>query len=80
LIWGVAFLPAYAPSVRAIMAELLKASPVGKIIFTSDYQFGPRVRRYKRPLTLERFWELYDARKLHMNALYPLHLSDRKRP
>ena len=66
------FLPAFAPSVRMILAELLNASPVGKVVFTSDYQFGPKVRHYKRPLTLARFWELHNARKLHMNALYPL--------
>lgn len=69
---GIYFLPAFAPSVRMILAELLNASPVGKVVFTSDYQFGPKVRRYKRSLTLERFWELHDTRKLHMNALYPL--------
>jgi len=73
LIWGVHFLPIYAPYVRKILEELLKASPEGHAVFTSDYQFGPRRRRYKRPLSLDRFWELHDANKLHMNALYPLH-------
>ena len=72
------FLPEFRPSIQAILAELLKASPVGKLLFTSDYQFGPPVRRYKRPLTLEQFWERHDTRKLRMNALYRLYRPARQ--
>jgi len=67
------FLPEYAPAVYALLETLLEASPVGQILFTSDYQFGPDGRLYRKPFTLEQFWALHDADKLHLNALYPLH-------
>jgi hypothetical protein len=52
------------------MENLLDESPAGRLIFTSDYQFGPSMRRYKKPITLDRFWELHDAHHLRINALY----------
>lgn len=61
-----------APYIKKLLEVLLQASPVHRLIFTSDYQFGPRVKRYKRPFTLTKFWEAHDAEKLHLNALYPL--------
>ena len=66
------FAPEFAPSVRVLLEQLLSASPSSKVLFTSDYQFGPNAKRYKRPLALERFWQLHDEKKLSMNALYPL--------
>ena len=64
----------FVPFVKVLLAQLLKSSPVGKVIFTSDYQFGPNVKRYKRPITLETFWQQHDENKLRMNALYQLKL------
>jgi len=72
LIKNLRFLPEYAPSVYALLETLLEASPRGQVLFTSDYQFGPR-RRYQRPMKLDKFWALHDAGRLHMNALYPLY-------
>lgn len=72
LISDLRFLPEYAPSIHALLETLLEASPVGQVLFTSDYQFGPR-RRYQRPMKLEMFWALHDADRLHMNVLYPLY-------
>jgi len=66
------FLPEYAPAVHALLETLLESSPIGQVLFTSDYQFGPR-RRYQRPMKLEKFWALHDADRLHLNALYPLY-------
>lgn len=64
----------FVPSIRVLVEQLLAASPTGKVLFTSDYQFGPDAKRYKRSLTLERFWQHHDEKKLKMNALYPLKL------
>ena len=72
LIKNLRFLPEYAPAVYSLLETLLTASPVRQVLFTSDYQFGPKRRLYKEPLTLEQFWALHDADRLHMNALYPL--------
>lgn len=66
------FKPEYVPVVSRILNELLDASPSGQVLFTSDYQYGPKRRRYRRPIRISRFWELHKAGKLWANALYPL--------
>lgn len=67
------FKPRYATGIRMLLQKLLEASPKGKLLFTSDYQFGPsKVRRYKQPLTLETFWQRHDAGQLWVNASFPL--------
>jgi hypothetical protein len=62
----------YSPYIKQMLQELLEASPIKRLVFTSDYQFGPDEKRYKRPITLARFWEIHDAKKLRVNALYPI--------
>lgn len=69
---GIHFKPEYVPHVRRLLCELLAASPEERLLFTSDYQFGPKMRRYRRPLTLETFWKRHGTKRLHTNALYPL--------
>lgn len=64
------FQPRYALYIAAILGQLLSASPEKRLYFTSDYQFGPRVRRMKRPVTLRAFWERHDARKLRTNTSF----------
>jgi hypothetical protein len=60
----------FVPHVQHLLRELLAASPEGELLFTSDYQFGPVVRRYRRPLTLKTFWRRHEAWRLRANALY----------
>ena len=62
----------YAPYIKKLLEVLLQSSPIHRLVFTSDYQFGPDVRRYKRPRTIDKFWETHDEGKLRFNALYPL--------
>ena len=69
------FKPEYVPDIQRILSELLVASPEGKALFTSDYQYGPNRRRYKRPISLDKFWALHAAGKLWANALYPIVLN-----
>ena len=65
------FLPQFLPEIQSLFADLLEASPVHTLIFSSDYQFGPsKIRRYKRPLTYEKFWQKHDAEELWLNARY----------
>ena len=66
------FKPEYVADVNHILTQLLTASPQGEVLFTSDYQYGPDAKRYKRPLTLDRFWALHAEGKLLANALYLL--------
>lgn len=66
------FKPRYVPYVQRLLRELLAASPEGRLLFTRDYPFGPKTRRYQRPLTRSTFWKRHAARRLHTNALYPI--------
>ncbi len=66
------FKPEFRGHVRRLLEDLLGSSPEGKLVFTSDYQFGPSPRRYRRPRTLDEFWELHDTGRLRANALYVL--------
>ena len=63
-------LPSFIPEVKQLMADLLSASSVQQLVFSSDHQFGPTIRRYQRPLKYETFWRKHDAGKLRLNALY----------
>jgi hypothetical protein len=66
------FKPEYVPPVGRILSELLAASPQRRLVFTSDYQFGPDAKRFKRPVRISRFWELHMAGRLRANTLYSL--------
>ncbi len=67
------FLPKFIPEVRQLLTDLLEASPIRALIFSSDYQFGPDARRYPRPLKHEMFWRKHDSEKLWLNARYFIH-------
>ena len=66
------FSPEYVLCIKVLLEQLLAASPGNRVLFTSDYQFGPDAKIHQRPVTLEEFWRLHDDKKLQMNALYPL--------
>ena len=63
------FFPKFRNELKIMLEVLLEQSPVGKLIFTSDYQFGPKPRKYKRPLTLDSFWRKHDSVQLPTNSL-----------
>lgn len=72
-VWNIVYFKIeFVPFIKMFLAQLLQNSPVGKVIFTSDYQFGPNEKRYKRVITLDMFWQLHDKNKLKLNALYQL--------
>jgi hypothetical protein len=57
-------------SLHILLEWLLQQSPPGRILFTTDWQFGPD-GAYRAPtLTLPAFWELHDSRNLRLNAAY----------
>ena len=62
-------------AVRLLMEKLLQASPSGRLVFTSDHQFGPPVAKRFAEVRLEEFWDAHDAKQLRMNALYPVAIS-----
>jgi hypothetical protein len=66
------FRPEFIPSVRELLKSLLESSPVNRLLFTSDYQFGPK-RPYRSPaVTLDEFWSLHHSRALRLNGAYPI--------
>jgi hypothetical protein len=62
----------FAPAVSELLASLMGSSPVNQLLFTSDYQFGPKRPHRSPPVTLTEFWSLHDSRKLRLNGAYPI--------
>ena len=66
------FAPDYRIAAQSLLAELMAGSPVHRLLFTSDWQFGPEWTRREPAVTLDEFWRLHDARRVLLNALYPM--------
>jgi hypothetical protein len=66
------FAAEYRAAAEALLAGLLSDSPVHRLIFTSDWQFGPEWTRREPEVSLREFWRLHDLRELRLNALYPI--------
>jgi hypothetical protein len=62
----------HVAEVRAVLASVLAASPLGQALFTSDWEFGPEWAYRFGPLTLGEFWHLHESRTLYLNAAYTL--------
>src|SRR5207237_8518459 len=67
---NVEFREEYAGAVKRMLEELLNSSPVGQVLFTTDYQFGPEEAERFGPLLFAAFKQLYNAGKVRMNAAY----------
>lgn len=61
---------AHAHSAKALLQWLLTVSPVGQVLFTSDWQFGPEWTQRPDPIDATEFWRLHDSRELLLNAAY----------
>lgn len=55
---------------KRMLEELLRASPVGQVLLTTDYQFGPGDARRRGPLSFAEFAELYNAGQVRMDTAY----------
>ena len=62
----------FVPAVSELLASLIRSSPVNQVLFTSDYQFGPKQPLRSSPVTLSEYWSLHDSRKLRLNGAYPI--------
>ena len=72
---NVEFKDEYSPLVKSLIEQLLAASPVGQILFTTDYQFGPNGAKRYRPISFSEFWQIHNAGKVRMNASYLISTS-----
>jgi len=65
----------FVPSIRRMLKTLLAYSPVGRVVFTSDYQFSPNRPMRVRRISVREFWTLHRRKRLRFNALYTI-ISD----
>ena len=70
------FAPRHKPSAQHLLEWLFEASPVGQVLFTSDWQFGPEWSQRLGPIDLKEFWSRHDTRNLLLNSAYRIHRSD----
>jgi hypothetical protein len=66
------FAPAHRAAVERVLEEILAASPEGRMLFTSDWQYGPEWAHRFGPLTLPEFWSLHATRHLYLNTAYEI--------
>jgi hypothetical protein len=69
------FAPSHAVSARAFLEWILASSPAGRLIFTSDWQFGPSWTRRFDGLDLNEFWRRHDSHLLFLNSAYVIDAS-----
>lgn len=62
----------HKPGIALVLSELLRNSPSGRLLFTSDWQFGLDEATRNDPISLDEFWKRHDAKRLVMNAAYPI--------
>jgi hypothetical protein len=62
----------HTDSAKELLMWLLKSSPQGKLLFTSDWQFGPEETRRFEATSIEEFWRLHDSARLVLNSAYPI--------
>jgi hypothetical protein len=66
------FAPEHVASAQALVAWLFDVSPEGRLLFTTDWQFGPKGARRFGALEPDEFWRLHSRRELLLNAAYPI--------
>ena len=66
------FRPEFVPALNDLLRGLLELSPRRQLLFTSDYQFGPKRPYRSSSLMLDEFWALHSTRKLRLNSSYPI--------
>jgi hypothetical protein len=62
----------HVAEIRVLLAAIVAASPEGRALFTSDWQYGPEWAHRFGPVTLEEFWKLHGMRLLYLNTAYEL--------
>ncbi|MFY0602194.1 MAG: hypothetical protein JXR03_21135 [Cyclobacteriaceae bacterium] len=67
------FLPEFRDQIDQLLNIALTNSPVSKIYFLTDYQFGPDEANYERTFLISDLWEQHDSSGLIWNTLYELY-------
>jgi len=74
------FTPRFREALDRMLRRLVTASPVGRLLFTTDWQFGPRRATRGGELTLTEFWRRHARRRLRLNGGYTIVAADPSRP
>jgi hypothetical protein len=64
------FKPEVVPDVRQLLEILLRASPAGRAMFSTDIQFGPAEGRECEGYSIERLFREHETVGLAWNCLY----------
>jgi hypothetical protein len=66
------FLKEYMEDINRILKIALKKSPLNRIYFLTDYQFGPENASQEVIYSVDNFWHLHDSRGLVFNTFYEM--------
>lgn len=67
------FLDQYVSDIDKFLKIALDNSPVKKVCFLTDYQFGPENGKTEMIFTISDFWTQHDKDGLRLNTKYELH-------
>lgn len=67
------FLEQYKSDIDKLLKIALDNSPIKKIYFLTDYQFGPKTGRSEIINTIKDFWLKHDKHGLNLNTLYEMY-------
>jgi hypothetical protein len=66
------FMEPFISEINKLLEAALDSSPVKKVFFLTDYQFGPEKANIEIISTIKDFWYLHDNDGLTFNTLYEL--------
>lgn len=72
-LFGFKFLSDYKDDIDLILKKAIESSPIKKVYFLTDYQFGPGKANKEIIYTRADFWERHDTVGLVYNTLYELY-------
>lgn len=67
------FLDSYKPDIDKILKVALDNSPIKKVCFLTDYQFGPEKGNIEKIYTINDFWIRHDNEGLTLNTMYEMY-------
>ena len=67
------FLDQYKPDIDKLLKIALNKSPIKRICFLTDYQFGPEKAEIEIIYTIKDFWDRHDTEGLRFNTMYEMY-------
>ena len=67
------FLEQYKNDIDKLIKIALDNSPIKKVCFLTDYQFGPKKENTEIIYTINDFWRQHDNEGLNLNTMYEMY-------